>query len=235
VGVAGTVGRQAGADVNYRLSRRTTVGLYYSFTNYAYSHHISQADSHGVGAIYSYALNRGTQLRTRFGATHQETLGYATVALDPALAAILGQSSTIINSYSQRWISDISVELVRDFRRSRTASLAYARGQSPGNGVLLTSVQETYSAGYVTSFFRRRLPINVGFDRTSLTSSSQNFGAFTSETAYAGTSRALGHGANATLRFDYRRYQINDSPLSQHEFRFSLGLTWSPPGELLRF
>ena len=96
VGVIGSIGKQAGADANYRLTRRSTVGAYYSYTMYDYSHNVSHANSHGLGMIYSYSINSRTQLRTRVGATRIETLGYATVELPPTLAAILGQSSTTL-------------------------------------------------------------------------------------------------------------------------------------------
>ena len=102
------------------------------------------------------------------------------------LAAILGRGSTIVNAYDERWTTDISIQLVRDFRRSRTATLAFAHGESPGNGVLLTSVQQTFSAGYAMSLFRRRLPLNTGATYSSLSSvSGQGEASYnTSETAY---------------------------------------------------
>jgi len=236
IGVVGMTGRQFSGDVNYRWTSKATVGLYYSYTDYMYSHNTAQSDSNGVGAIYSYALNRSTQLRTRAGATRIESLAYETIPLPPALAAILGQYSTVLNAYSLRWSSDISVELVRDFRRSRTAQLSYVRGESPGNGVVLASVQETASAGYTVSLFRRKLPVSLGAVYSTLNSIVQgNLGAYTSETGYFGISRQVTRHMNSTFRVDYRRYTINGSPLLEHDLRISVGLTWAPPEDSLRF
>lgn len=232
----GMTGTQFGGDMNYRWTRKATVGAYYSYTSYLYSHNISSSDSNGVGMIFSYALDRYTQLRTRFGATRIESLGYETVALDPGLAALLGQSSTIINAYSLRWTSDISVELVRDFRRTRTLTLAYAHGQSPGNGVLLTSVQQTMSAGYAMSFFRRRLPLNVNANYSTLSSLAQGAaGYYKSETASVTTSRHLWTGINSTLTLAYRRYDVSGSPGEARDITVSLGFAWGVPGRWLRF
>jgi hypothetical protein len=174
-------------------------------------------------------------LRTRLGATRIESLGYATVPLPPELAFILGEQSTIINAYTLLWTSDISVELVRDLKRNRTVTLAYSKGQSPGNGVLLTSTQSTISAGYGARVFRR-IPVNMSANYSSLDSISQgNIGHYNSETFSFGTSKALRHNASANVTIDYRRYDISGSPLLQHDLRISIGVSWSPPENSLRF
>ena len=235
VAVTGNTGQQFGGDLNYRWTRKTTVGAFYSYTSYLYSQHVSQSDSHSIGLIYSYALGPHTQLRTRFGATRIETLGYETVALSPELAAILGQGSVVVNAYSLNWTSDISAQLVREFRGRRTGSLSFAHGESPGNGVLLTSVQESISAGYSMALLRR-IPLNLGAVYSTLNSTGQgSLGFYRSETYYAGVSRPVGHGVSTNFRVDYSRYQISGSPLQGHDLRISVGFGWSPSPDLLRF
>ena len=231
----GMTGHQLSTDVNYRLTSKTTIGAVFSYTNYLYSHHVSTSDSFSAGVLYSFALNRRTQLRTRFGATRIESLGYATVPLPPEVAAILGQLSTVINAYSLRTVSDISAELVRDLGRSRTVNISYSRGQSPGNGVLLTSTQESINAGFAARLFRR-IPANVGAAYSSLNAISQgNLGFSRSETFTAGISRQLRPGMNSTFSVGYRRYSISGTPLLQQDLRFSVALSWSPPENSLRF
>jgi hypothetical protein len=231
----GMRGNQFSGDVNYRWTSRTTVGAYYSFTDYRFSHNISTSDSHNVGLIYSYAINRHTQVQTRFGITRIESLAYSAVPLPPALAQILGQTSVIINSYSLRNTSDISVQLVRDFRRSRTASLAYVHGQSPGNGVLLTSIQQSLSGGYSALLFRRKVSASVGAIYSTVTSTSGGLaGYYKSQTIYLGLSRPLGNGMSADFRVDYLRYNVSNTPLAQDSLRISCGFSWGPPEGLLR-
>jgi hypothetical protein len=231
----GMHGMQYSGDMNYRWTHKATVGAYYSFTDYLYSHNISTSDSHNVGLIYSYAINRNTQVQTRVGITRIETLAYEPVPLPLALQQLLGQTSVIINAYSVRKTSDISLQLVHDFRRSRTANLAYAHGQSPGNGVLLTSIQQSLSAGFSGSVIHRRLPFSVGGIYSTVTSTAgSNIGFYKSETYYVSTSRRLGRGVNASFRINYQRYSVSSSPLSQDSIRLSFGFDWSPPESLLR-
>jgi len=232
----GMTGTQFGGDMNYRWTSRATVGAYYSYTNYLYSHNVSSSDSNGGGAIFSYALSRGTQLQTRFGATRIESLGYESVPLAPELAAILGQGSTIVNAYNLRWTSDVSVQLVRDFRRNRTGTLAYVHGQSPGNGVSLTSVQQTMSAGYSMRLFRHRVPLGLGAVYSTLDSTGQgSLGNYKSESAYVSTSHPVTRSVNGTLSFNYMRSQISGTALLEHTMTLSLGISWGLPASIFRF
>jgi hypothetical protein len=240
----GNTGKQFGADANYRLTRKTTVGAYYSYTAYAFSHNIASSQSNSIGAIYSYVLDRNTQLQTRVGATRIESLQYETVPLSPALAAVLGQGSTIINAYAVGWTSDISAQLVRDLHRSRKATLAYAHGQSPGNGVQLTSIQQTISAGYAMNLFKRRIPLGVGVVVTSLQSTTNGVnGSYSNRSVYVNTSRTLGRGINGTLSFNYLSYDVGGvsqnsqvtNPQNSHTINISLGLSWGIPENWLRF
>lgn len=237
----GMNGTQYSGDFNYRWTPKTTVGAYYSFTDYMFAHNISTSTSHTFGVIYSYAFSRRTQLQTRFGITRIETLAYSAVPLPPPLAQILGQGSVIINTYSLLKSSDISVQLVHDFRRSRTASIAYAHGESPGNGIQLTSIQQTLSAGFSTSFFRRRLPVSVGGIYSTLIPTSAanivsvgNLGYYKSETLYVSFSRSLGEGFSAGTQFNYLRYWVGNTPLSERSVQIGASITWTPPEGLLR-
>ncbi len=234
-GLAGTTGYQGMADVNYRWTRKATVGAYYSFTGYRFSHNIAQSDSNGAGLIYSYALDRRTQLRTRGGVARISTRSYETIALPPELAAILGQGSTVINAYTLRLISDVSAELVRDFGREHTASLSFAKGESPGNGVQLTSSQETITGGY-SMRLGKRISANFSASYYSLESLAQSgLGFYKGETAGFGLSREIRRGVISTFRVDYRRYDISNSPLLQRDLRFTFGVAWNPRENSLRF
>lgn len=231
----GTFGYQLSSDVNYRLTPKATLGGFVSYSDYRYSHNVETSDSLGGGGIFSYSLSRSTQVRTRFGATRIESLGYASVPLPLELAAILGQAVATINAYTLRWTSDVSVQLVRDFRRNRTGSISYTHGEAPGNGVLLTSTQQAISASYAARLLRR-FPASVSAVYSSLNSISQgNIGYYNSETYSFAISRDIRKGLNSSFHIDYRRYSISNSPLLQHDLRITVGLTWSPPENSLRF
>jgi hypothetical protein len=228
-GLTGMTGHQFNGDMNYRWTSRTTVGAYYGYTDYDYSHDVSHATSNGAGLIYSYAINRHTQFRSRLGISQISSRAYQIITLPPALAFILGRSISLVNASSSFSTTDISAQLIRDFGKSRTASVGFARGESPGNGLLLTSIEDTATAGYSTSLFRRRVPINVGASYTSLSATLQaNVGNVKSETIYFGTSRPLAHNVSSSFRINYSRYSVNGTQLQQHDLTLSIGLGWSP-------
>jgi len=231
----GMWGQQASGDVNYRLTSKATVGGYYSYTNYDYSHGVASSGSHSGGGIFSYAFGRRMQLQTRLGATRIESLAYSAVPLPAELAAILGQATAVVNAYSLHWTSDISAQLVRDLGRNKTATIAYAHGESPGNGVLLTSVQQSISAGFSTSLLRRRLPLSVGYSRSQIDSTSVGqIDSSRSETYYFSTSRPIGRGISGTFRFDRTSYSVGGTSVSGDDYRLSIGLSWGVPENIMR-
>jgi hypothetical protein len=229
----GITGQQANADVNYRLTRKTTIGAYYSFSYYLYPKGTGQSDTHTVGAIYSYALTRTTQLRFRGGMSHTETLGLETVPiLDPLIVALLGQSSGIIDAYHASNGADISAEFVHDFRGARSANVSYANGITPGNGVFLTSQQRTISAGFNARFLRR-YTVSIGGGQSTLSSQAQTLGKYTSQYATVSLSRAFPRGISSVLSFNYRHFEIFDAPGAGNEFRVTAGASWSPTNSRL--
>jgi hypothetical protein len=232
-GLFGNTGFQSQADVNYRYTRKTTIGVYYSHTNYTYTHRVNLSDMNTVGGIYSYALGRSTQIRLRAGITRIENEGQQTVRIDPAIAIYLGQSTGVIEAYNLTTTSDVSAEIVRDFGRKGTASLSYVRGVSPGNGLLLASIQEGLSANFSRKLSRQYI-LGVTAGRSSLTAVGQAsavatpFGSYKSQSLGMSLSRPLNHHLNADFRVDYRIFDIGLQPGLNHQLRISTGLNWSP-------
>ena len=227
--LVGVGGEQANADVNYRLTSRTTIGAYYSYGQYEFQHGAGTTDTNTVGLVYSKALSRSLQVRLRGGVSWVESLAITSVPIDPAIAALLGQSTAVIDAYQKNRTSDISVQVVKDFRGGRTASLSYARGVSPGNGVFLTSEQESFGGAASMRLFRRYLA-SVQASRDKLSALTQNLGKFTSENASFSLSRSFSHGFAMNFLISYRYFNVGDNSPVRNEGRLSTGITWSPPG-----
>ena len=153
-GLLGMTGEQGRGDVNYRLTRKMTVGAYYSYSYYIFPHGYGTTDTNTFGGIYSYAFNSTTQLRLRGGASYVNSLELQPVVIAPVYAALLGQATGLIDAAAKVLTSDISAQVVKDFRGGKTANVAFAHGVSPGNGIFQTSVQESISASFVMPFFR---------------------------------------------------------------------------------
>ena len=223
----GDSGYQAQTDINYRVTRKMTVGAYYSYLTYVFSHHLSDSHTQTAGLIYSYAIMKTMQLRTRAGVSHLVNSGLVTVPINPVIAALIGRSSDIVETYQHAYTSDISAELVKDFGERRTANISYAHGVSPGNGLILTSTQQVIGASYNMLLFRHyRASVSAG--QTSLLSTLQSIGKYTSDYASLNISRSLAHNVSANIGFSYRTYSISGISSVQPQFLISSGVSWGP-------
>ncbi len=231
----GMTGQQARGDVNYRLTRKMTIGSYYSFSHYVYPHGFGNSDINTFGGIYSYAFNRTMQLRFRGGLSYVESVGFETVAINPLIAALLGVNTGVIDAYTTYKTSDFSVQFVKDFRHGATASLAYAHGISPGNGVFQASEQESMSANLTTKVFRT-YSFSASLGRDTLSSISQNLGKYQSEYARISLNRAYRRGVGLSLGLEYRYFDVSGLGFLRNQLRITSGVSWgSGTGRLWPF
>ena len=154
----GNTGYQSQADMNYRYTRKTTIGAYYSHTNYVYTHRVQPGElEYRSGGIYSYALEPiDSDPAARRCDAHGER-GTAIIAIDPADCDIPGSERRHDRCLQPETHSDISAEVVRDFGRNRSLSFAYVRGISPGNGFVAD-----FRAGELFRQFFRSLSGSIG-------------------------------------------------------------------------
>src|SRR5262249_31215743 len=146
--------------------------------------------------------------------------------VDPAIAAITGQTTAIQAIYSVHYIPTGRVRLTKQMQRA-TAELSYGRDISAGNGVYLTSVTQSLQ-GSITYHGQRHWTFNglLGYNR--LGALSQSLGAYNAYQAGLGVSRDVGHGLQWVLRADGRRYAINKSSFRRTSTTFMMGFYWSP-------
>jgi len=222
-----STGEQARADVVYRLTRKTSVGAYYSFTNYLYQRGVGNSNFGTAGLIYSYALSRSMQLRLRGGLSNVRSQGQETVQIAPAIAALLGQSSGIIDSRTTTLTNDISAQFVKDFRHGATASIAFAHGVSPGNGLFMTSEQQSISASATTPFLRR-YALMVGFGRDTLVAIGQNLSNYASDYGRISITRRFNRGVACDFSTEFRHYDLASPGAARNELRLVSGFTWGP-------
>jgi len=227
IGGIGNTGYQAQGEMDYRYTRKTTVGLYYSYTTYTFSQKINVANFHTVGGIYSYAFNRTTQLRLRAGVSEIENEGQQLVSFDPTIAALLGRSQGIVESYHRSATSDISAQLARDFGRHRTASISYTKGVSPGNGLIQTSTQELFAASF-SMVLRRDYRLIVSGGHTALAAVALTAYNYGSNFFDVNISKAYRHGMTGNFTVDYRKLSLTGQPGLQSQLRISTGISWSP-------
>ncbi len=236
-GLLGLTSTQLRGDMNYRLSRKMTVGTYYQFNEYLFPGAWGTSRTNTTGAIFSYAFSRTFQLRTRAGVSQTNSLGLEAIQVPAPIEALIGQSSGYIDVASSFLTSDVSAQLITDLRHGRTVSIAFAHGVSPGNGYYQTSVQQSVSANFATPapFFRRYLvTFTVGWD--TLSAMMQALSSYRSEYAVIAVSRPIGNGLSATFSSSLRHMDVADFIGDRNQFMLSAGVNWgSTSGRLWPF
>jgi hypothetical protein len=153
-GLIGTTGLAARGNVQYRLSRRTTIGASYDFQHFSYSGQFGDAEVHTFAGTFARALAAKTEISGSFGVSRIEQKSLIDVPIDPTIAALLGISSTTEIAHFISWIPSGSVRLSRGFRQG-VAYVGVSRGVTPGNGLFTTSKDTSGTAGYTYTGLRR--------------------------------------------------------------------------------
>ncbi len=223
-GMTGGVGH---GDLEYRISKHSTLGADFRYTYYDYTKSFGNSAIASVGLNYSTALSPHLQLSARIGGARVSSQSLTTVTLDPAIAALLGESVAIQAAYALNYVPDVQVRLTDTFRRSQFSAV-YANQVIPGNGIYLTSRNNSGSGSYSYTGVRHwNFGVNGTYGR--MTTLVQTIGAYTAYGAGVGITRDLGKGLHAVVRLDARHYDIaSGTLLANTEYRTSVGLNFSP-------
>ncbi|HEY3836716.1 MAG TPA: hypothetical protein VGL72_09095 [Bryobacteraceae bacterium] len=225
----GDTGYLAGGDVAYRFTRRVTAGAYYSYTHFDYLGIYGGSDVNTVGLTYSIAFNPRTELISRLGGSRVETTGLNSVPLTPFLSAILGTPNTIEAIYARNYTPDVNVQL-RHKVSNLSLSLAVSRGVTPGNGIILTSVQEGASAGVNYKTKRWNFSSTVGYDSLGgyATTSYKYASVYLNGSVY----RKIAKELDWHFRLDFHHYTFDNTSFLRDVYMVSTGLVWTP-GDIL--
>lgn len=224
--LAGVSGGSGRGDVAYRLTRRQTVSLNYAYTTYNYQRTFGDSNLHSISAGWSIGLGRVWNFGLQGGIIRAETRGLQQVALDPAIAAIVGQGSVITTYHRVQMVPLIESQLVRRFPRS-ILSVSYAVGVTPGNGVYLTSRQNIGTASYSYTG-GRRFTAGATASYGQLSSVGQGIGKYTNMQGGAGGTYKLFNYTHLEVRYDYRHYTTQNALYSKNSQRVTVGIAFSP-------
>jgi hypothetical protein len=159
----GATGEMGNADMQYRVSRQTTIGATSSYSHYSYTGSVGGANVLSVGLAASVRLSRRAELSVFGGASRVSSSFEQTVPINPAILAILCPptlvtvcpltAGTVVNN-NTFWGPNFGVRLSRSFQRG---AVYVSAGESitPGNGLFLTSRAATASVGYGYSGLRK--------------------------------------------------------------------------------
>lgn len=226
-------GYQTHADSAYRITKRTTIGVYYAYTLYNFSHVYGDSNIHTAGADYSVAVNKSLSLKLRAGGSRVEVQGLRTVTLDPFIASILGVVTGIERYYQITYSPDFSGTLTKSLQHS-TYGASVAIGVSPGNGLYLTSRHEAESLSYNYTGIRR-YAIGVSAGRDKLLSIGDFAGSYNSYYGRVSADRTLPFHMHGSLATEYRHLGLSSSGYGRNEYRISIGVTFAPGEGPLKF
>jgi hypothetical protein len=223
VGMEGYSGK---ANFRYRLTRVTSVGAEYMREHFQFPGQFGQSDMNMYNLLFSTQMGRHWTFTLAGGAYQMDVAGLQTVSLDPAIAALLGVSTTVHTFAAKNWVPAGQASLSRKFKNANLM-LSYSRSVLPGNGVYLTSRTETGLANYnYTGIHKASLAISGGY--SSISSVGQGLAPYSMFTGGAGITYNLSHALHAVARYDVRQQEINVAGFRATSYRASIGLAFSP-------
>lgn len=217
-------GAAARADVQYRLTRRTTVGGQYAYTYYTYSHILGSTNMNTVMATLSSRLSRWWEISVSGGVIRVESRFDQLVPLDPVVAQLLGYSKAVQIVYGVDNVPSFSGRLSRTFRTG-VFWIGGGRAVTPGNGLFLTSKMTSATIGYTYTGLRRwSCTAQVMYDRgDSLGNVVGTYGDFSGGVSM---SRQIVKSLSFVAGGDARRYQspsFNQYNRTVYDAHFGLG------------
>jgi hypothetical protein len=223
----GVTGATAHGDVQYRLTRRSTIGVNYSFTHFDFIGVLSSSDMHGASGVYSVRLSRSLEFSGSGGFFRVESRFIQNVPVDPVIALLIGTpEGTVVLDRINHLMSGTG-------RLSWTVPrgvlyISGGRGVTPGNGLFLTSVTDTAMAGYNYTGLRRwSLGASVGYSRSD--SVSNVLGSYASMTGSLTASRQIVRNVHGIFSVSARRYNSVDFSLyNRFLYDVRLGVGYSP-------
>ena len=231
--LADSNGTRTSLDVAYRLTRRQTIGAYYSHSAYTFGRQFGSVNADGLGGTYTILLSRNMDLVARAGVSRYEIQTLAIVTPNPLVQAVLGISSGVEKQYTVGYAPDITLTLDRRLKKSSMGA-TFTKSISPGNGLILTSSHESESLFYNLPEFRRyATQFSAGRDKLSAYGNTP--GQYSSYFARFSFSRPVMRNVSSVFGFDFRRYSADLKSFQQSEIRVSVGLRYGPGDRAARF
>ena len=224
--LAGLNGYGLHASVSYRLSRKQTIGLTYMYAYYDFQRTFGNANLNTATFDYNVAIGRRWQFGSQFGATMVHSLGLQQVTVDPAIAAIVGQTTVTEQFNRTVAIPYFSLRVLRRFEEHQVSAYG-SSGVSPGDGVYLTSRQTVGGFSYSYSGVRR-LTVGANAAYSELSTLGQSLGLYRNYQGGLGATFKLINSTHLEFRYDYRHYTTQNDVFKKDSQRVSLGLAFAP-------
>jgi hypothetical protein len=225
--LAAVTGVAPHADIQYRVTRRSTIGLNYTFADYSYAHVYSNSEVHGTAFSYSTRLSRTVEFSAYGGIMRVESKFIQTVPVDPAITELLGITSGVQLFYHVNYLPTYSARLSRAVQKGVLYAEA-KRTMSPGNGLFLTSNLFTAGGGYTYTGLRRwSFNLAVGYDDSK--SVMNIVGRYRDYRGGLQMSRQVSRSIHAIMGVNASKYNSPDFAGYNHlTYEVRAGFGWAP-------
>ncbi len=225
-GLIGVYGYAGYGAVQHRLSRTKTVGALYQRMHYQFVRSYGYADLNIAELFVAAQITRRWNFSLGAGAAQSGVQAVEQISLNPVVAALLGTSFGFQTYHSTTYYPYGSASLTGKFKTS-LFSATYSKTIAPGNGIYLTSRQDSGSATYsYTGIHNWNFGLSAGYSR--LGAISQGLQPYSAFIGGLGITYNLTRAFHAVARYDFRHQDINAIGYRRDGSRVSLGIGWSP-------
>jgi hypothetical protein len=230
----GNKGIAARGDLQYRVSRRSTIGVAYTYTHYAFTGILSSTDLHMWNGTYAIGLSRSVEFSAVGGVAFYETKFVRETPVAPEVAAIICPPQTNPQQcvaqqlfYGRNYTPSIQVRLTKTIPRG---VLFASGGHSiiPGNGLFLTSTSTQLGGGYGYTGLKR-WSVNMGVNYSRSDSVGNILGNYGGTSYTASVSRQILPSTHFVFSVNAHQYQSGDfKNYNRWAYSLNLGLGFTP-------
>ncbi len=223
---------QGSGKLAYQLSERAQIGGYYVYGAYRYPSRFGGINSQSAALSLLLQLSPSRMISASAGAGMMNSEFVGQVAIDPALAALLGGASLLEVKKARFFIPSFQFSFVQELPKG-SFSVGAARGFNAGNGILMAGVRDSFSAAYSR-------PLNSRIGLTAATSYQRLSGRI----GTIGVTEGIQGGMLVSVRMvgslsftaqaGGRYLSVTTQP-RRREVLAGFGLAWMPGGEPFTF
>lgn len=228
-GLASSRGERAQGEISYRLGPKDNIAVLYNHTHFFFLNSFGESYTHNVQLSYGRRINRMWSMYLRGGPYRVESERLRSVAVDPFVAALIGQTVTVEAFYGIRNGVSAGGGVTAQGRR-HGVTINYDRSVNPGNGLTLTALGQTAS-GYYNYSGLRKLSMGFGTFYSSLTPILQGVegqNPFGSYGAGGGFAYRLHSSLFLTGNVEAARVQYDTTSFDVNRRTVTVGLAFSP-------
>jgi len=225
-GLIGVQGYTLHGTIQHRVTKRTTLGANYQHVHYDFPKAFGESDINSFMGTFATQLGPSWTLNLGAGAYLAEAQGLQRIAVEPEIAALLGVSSTVQTFYQKSIFPQWSASVSRRFRRA-SLSFGYSSGSSGGNGIYLTSRQDSGygSFSYTAS---RKWSFSASGAYSRLQGIGQSLQPYSQETGSSGITYSITRPIQLIARYDRRHQGIQNGVFQRDSYRATIGISFSP-------